>query len=63
MDSPIIRLDESTLMFSGDRSDFFLISFFDAISLCKQNNPEQNAASHLGLCCLPMLHKKDAGLI
>ena len=31
------QLDESTFIFRGVRSDFFLfISFFDEISLCKQ---------------------------
>ena len=28
-------------------------------STCKQNSP---AMPHLGLCCLPMSYKKDAGL-
>ena len=48
------KLDESTLTFMGVRSDFyFFISFFDEISLCKQNSPRWDAVSH----------KKDARLI
>ena len=34
------HLEESTFIFRGVRSDFyFFISFFDEISLCKQNSP------------------------
>ena len=34
------QLDESTFIFRGVRGDFyFFISFFDDISLCKQNSP------------------------
>ena len=43
------------------------ISFFDGFSLSKQNSPRwkaafKAAASHLGLYCLPMSHKRDARL-
>ena len=35
----------------------FFISFFDEISLCKQNSPRLDAAF-----CFPMSHKNDQGL-
>ena len=59
------QLDESTFILRGVKSGFyffyfFLISFFDEIFLCKQDSPRW--ASHLGLCCLPMYHKRDARL-
>ena len=40
------RMDESTFISRGVRSDFFIffISFFDEISLCKQNSPRWDAA-------------------
>ena len=44
---------------------FIFISFFDEISLRKQNTPDgtpRSVASHLGLCCLPIFNKMDAGL-
>ena len=44
---------------------FIFISFFDEIHKSKQNSPDgtpRSAASHLGLFCLPMSHKKDAML-
>ena len=54
------QLGESTFIFRGVRSDdLFFISFFDEISLCKQNSPRWDAAFY----CLPMSHKKDAKLI
>ena len=64
--NPFVRnglshLDESTLILGAF---FILISFFDKIFVSKQNNPRWHfAASHLGLFCLPMSHKKDARLI
>ena len=42
------------------------ISFFDEIHVSKEIVPDGTtrfAASHLGLFCLPMSHKKDARLI
>ena len=38
------------------------IQVFDEFSLSKLNRPRCDAASHLGLCCLPMSHKRDARL-
>ena len=39
------HLGESTFIFRGVRSDFyFFISFFEEISLCKQNSPRWDAA-------------------
>ena len=39
------HLDESIFIFRGVRNDFyFFISFFDEISLCKQNSPRWDAA-------------------
>ena len=39
------QLDESTFIVRGVRSDFlFFISFFDEISLCKQNRSRWDAA-------------------
>ena len=41
------------------------ISFFDEICANRiaPDVTPRSAASHLGLCCLPMSHKKDARLI
>ena len=62
------QLDESTFIFRGVRSDFlFFISFFDEISLHENgispDGTQRSAASHLGLFCLPMSHKRRPGLI
>ena len=51
------RVDESTFMF---------VSFFDENQKANRIAPDWTprlAASHLGLFCLPMSHKKDAALI
>ena len=43
-----------------------LVSFVDENYISKQNSPRRDAAfaaSHLGLFCLPMFHKKDARVI
>ena len=61
------QLDEFTFILRGVRSDVnFFISFFDETSLCKQKSPRWDAAleaaSHLGLFCLPMSHKRDTRL-
>ena len=70
MDSPIIMNWMSPLSFlgaSGVIFNFYLI--FDEVFLSKQNSPrwdaafcDENAASDLGLYCLPMSHKRDARL-
>ena len=60
------QLDESTFIFRGVRSDFYFLSHFSMKFLCANriapDGTPQNAASHLGLCCLPMSHKRDARL-
>ena len=48
-------------IFGDIRCDFIFIyfsHFFDEIPLSKPNS--RSVASHLGLYCLPMSHKKDA---
>ena len=57
------HLGESTFIFRDVRSDFkflshFLIKFFQANRIAPDGTP-RSAASHLGLCCLPMSHKTD----
>ena len=56
------HLGESTFIFKGIRSDFkFPYKIFMKFLLANRIAPDgtpQNAASHLGLCCLPMSHKK-----
>ena len=60
-------LGESTFIFRGIRSDFYF--FFNClmkILLANRITPDgtpRSAASHLGLYCLPMSHKRDARLI
>ena len=39
------------------------IQYFDENSLSKQNGMPRSVASHRGLYCLPMSHKRDAMLI
>ena len=58
------QLNESTFIFRGVRSDFvsFLIKFLYANRIAPDGTPH-SAASHLGLFCLPMSHKRDARLI
>ena len=61
------QLDESTFIFRGVRSDFYFLSHFSmklllANSIAPDGTP-LSAASHLGLYCLPLSHKKDARLI
>ena len=61
------QLDGSTFIFRGVRSDFYFSSHFSmkkflANSIAPDGTP-RSAASHLGLYCLPMSHKKDARLI
>ena len=61
------HLGESTYMFKGFRWDFdFLFHFSVKFLLANRIAPDgtpRSAASHLGLYCLPMSHKKDARLI
>ena len=59
------QLGESTFIFRGVRSDFFLSQFLMKFLCANRIAPDgtpRSAASHLGLCCLPMSHKKDARL-
>ena len=68
MDSPTIFIWISPLSFRGVRSDFFYflshfsMKFLFANKIAPDGTPH-SAVSHLGLCCLPMSHKKDARLI
>ena len=61
------HFDESTFIFRGVRSDFYFLSKYSMKFLCAnriaQDGTPRSAASHLGLYCLPMSHKKDARLI
>ena len=57
---------ETTLIFRDVRSDFYLLSnfsmkFLEANRIAPDGTP-RSAASHLGLFCLPMSHKKDVRL-
>ena len=67
MDFHILKIWISPLSFVGTSGVIFHFnSFFDKIHVSKQNSPRWDAsfaASHLGLFCLPMSHKKDARLI
>ena len=60
------HLGESSFIFRGIRSDFkfsynFLMKFLLANRIAPDGMP-RSAASHLGLYCLPMPHKKDASI-
>ena len=61
------QLDESTFIFRGARSDFYFLSHFSMKFLCANriasDGTPRSVASHLGLYCLLMSHKKDARLI
>ena len=60
------QLDESTCTFRGVRSDFYFYLIFSIKFLCANkiapDGTPRSAASHLGLFCLPMSHKRDARL-
>ena len=61
------QLDESTFIFRGVRGDFYFLSdfsmkFLSANRIAPDGTP-RSAASHLGLCCLPMCHKMTTRLI
>ena len=65
--SHLYHLDETTFIFRGSRSIFsfsfhFSMKFMKANRIAPDGTPPV-AASHLGLFCLPMSHKKDARLI
>ena len=60
------HLGEATFIFRGVRSDFqivfnFSMKILSANRIAPDGTP-RSAASHLGLFCLPMYHKKDARL-
>ena len=61
------HLDEYILILRGIRSNFsFLFYCSMKIRIANRIAPDGTlrfAASHLGLFCLPMSHKMDAGLI
>ena len=54
------QLDVSTFIFMGDF--YFFMKFLCANRIAPDGTP-RSAASHLGLCCLPMSNKKDARII
>ena len=60
------QLGEFTFIFMGVRSDFNFQSHFSMNFLCANRialyGTQRSAASHLGLCCLPLSHKRDARL-
>ena len=60
------QLGESTFIFRGVRSEFSFLSHFSMKFLCANriapDGTPRSAASHLGLFCLPMSHKRDARL-
>ena len=60
------HLGEPTFVFKGIRSEFQLsYNFFMKILLANRiatDGTPRSAASHLGLFCLPMSHKRDARL-
>ena len=60
------HLGESFFIMKGVRSDFLFLShfsmkFLNANRMAPDGTP-RSAASHLGLFCLPMSHKRDARL-
>ena len=60
------HLVESTFIFRGVRSDFYFLFNFSMKFLCANriapDGTPRSAASHLGIFCLPMSHKRDARL-
>ena len=55
------QLGESTFIFWDIRCVIFSMNFLQANRIAPDGTP-RFAASHLGLFCLPMSHKKDARL-
>ena len=61
------HLGESSIDYRGVRCEFdylfhFSMNFLKANRIAPDGTP-RSVASHLGLFCLPMSHKKDARLI
>ena len=56
-------MDESTFMFRGIGCDFSFLFHFLMKFMSANRIASDGMASHLGLFCLPMSHKKDARLI
>ena len=60
------QLDESTFIFRGVRSDFTFLSHFSMKFLCANriapDGTPRSAASHLGLCFLPIFQYRMPGL-
>ena len=61
------HLDEFTFIYRGIRSKFLFLFHF-SMNIMSANRIATDgtmrfAASYLGLLCLPLSHKKDAGLI
>ena len=68
MDFPILIIWTSQLSFAGGFRVVFNFRFIFSMKIMSVNRiaPDGmscSAASHLGLFCLPMSHKKDARLI
>ena len=60
------QLGESIFIFRGVKRFFLFLFDFSMKFLCANriapDGTPRYAASHLGLCCLPMSHKRDARL-
>ena len=60
------HLDESIFIFRGVQCDFYFLSHFSMKIHCANrivpDGTPRSAASHLGLFCLLMSHKRDARL-
>ena len=67
MDSPIVINWVCPLSFLGMLEVIYFLSHFSMKFLCANriapDGTPRSAASHLGLCCLPMSPKKDARLV
>ena len=65
--SQCYQLGESTFIVRGVRIDFYFLSQILMKFLCANriapDRTLRSAASHLGLFCSPMSHKRDTGLI
>ena len=57
------HLDESTFIFRAMGSNFSFLFHFSSANRMVPDRTPPFAASHLGLFCLHMSHKKDAMLI
>ena len=59
------QLDESTFIFRGIRGNFSFLFHFSITFLTNRIAPDGTrfVASHIGLLCLLMSHKKDSRLI